>query len=177
MPPLPPTSSDQILNFYPVNNCDFLLNGLSQKLKGKIILLGIGNTLREDDGFGCRLAQNLKDKVNFKVLDAGSVPENFLGAVIKENPDCILLVDAVDFAEEAAKFKLFNADALKTRNFFLSHDSSVSLLFGFLKINTKAEIYLLAIQPKAIGLGEKMSPGIEECLKELSNWFLEKFRP
>ncbi|MCM8781501.1 MAG: hydrogenase 3 maturation endopeptidase HyCI, partial [Candidatus Omnitrophica bacterium] len=72
-----------------------LLNKLEKILKGKILLLGIGNTLRGDDAFGLTLANRLRDKVAFKVFEVGVAVENFLGAIIKEKPDTVLFVDAV----------------------------------------------------------------------------------
>ena len=45
--------------------------------------MGIGNTLRSDDGVGSLLATRLQDKTPYIVYDAGSSPENYLGKIIK----------------------------------------------------------------------------------------------
>lgn len=152
-----------------------ILNNLSLVLKEGTILLGVGNALRQDDGFGSCLARELKEKVSLKVWDAGSSPENFLGKVIKENPPVVLFIDAVDFGGYAGEIKLFSCEEVKTKNFYLTHDTSLTLLFEFLETNVKAKIYLLAVQPKAIGLGEEMSREMDERFRELKSWFLERF--
>ncbi|MDP2940340.1 MAG: hydrogenase maturation protease [Candidatus Omnitrophota bacterium] len=148
---------------------------LEAELEGRTIIVGMGNTLRQDDGFGCCLAQKLKNKIRLKVLDVGSVLENFFGEIIKENPKTVLLIDALDSRNSVGELSLLNSEELKTSNFFLSHNISPSLLFDFLKENTNAKLYLLAIQPKAIGFGEEMTFKIKERLEELRNWFLDKY--
>lgn len=149
------------------------LSILSPKLlKGKILLLGIGNALRRDDAFGSVLACQLKDKVSFDVIDAGSSPENFLGEIIKRKPATLLLVDAVDFGGEAAELRLFDMNELNTVNFFLTHDTSPKLLFDFLKQEMKGEAYLLAVQPKDTGFGEGMSREIVLRLEEVKARFI-----
>ena len=42
----------------------------------KILLLGMGNFLRGDDGFGPWVIRHLKDKTSLMLLDAGANPEN-----------------------------------------------------------------------------------------------------
>ena len=74
-----------------------MLEHLKLHLAGKVVILGIGNTFRGDDGIGSLLAQRLKDKVSFIVYDSGPSPENYLGKIIKDKPDNIIIVDAVDF--------------------------------------------------------------------------------
>ncbi|MBM3255213.1 MAG: hydrogenase 3 maturation endopeptidase HyCI, partial [Candidatus Omnitrophica bacterium] len=71
-----------------------MLSHLKAHLSGKVIILGIGNTLRSDDGAGSILANRIKDKVHFQVFDSGPTPENYLEKIIKENPDNILILDA-----------------------------------------------------------------------------------
>lgn len=148
---------------------------LKVKLRGKIILLGIGNELRGDDAFGTVLAKRLRDKVAFKVFEAGSSPENFLGKVINEKPDTLLIVDAVDFGGEIADIKILGLKYIKTKNFFLTHNPSLSLLYDFFKRSISAKFYLLAIQPKSIALGGEMCPQIESKLEELTEWFKENY--
>lgn len=152
-----------------------MLNKLKIKLKGKVILLGIGNPLRGDDGFGNALARDLEGKISLKVLEAGSAPENFLGIIIKEKPNTVLFVDAVDFGGEIAEMRLWNLKEIKTKNLFFTHNSSLSLIFSFLKENTQANFYLLAIQPKSIGFQDKMSPQLRKQLEELRSWFQERY--
>lgn len=51
-----------------------ILDYLKSHLKGKVVILGIGNTLRSDDGVGSILASCIKDKVSYTVYDIGVSP-------------------------------------------------------------------------------------------------------
>mgnify|MGYP001593157859 FL=1 len=157
------------------DNLNSILNKLKIKLKGKVLLLGIGNSLRGDDGFGNALARDLEGKISLKVLEAGSAPENFLGIIIKEKPNTVLFVDAVDFGGEIAEMCLWNLKKIKTKNLFFTHNSSLSLIFNFLKENTQSNFYLLAIQPKSIKFQDKMSLEVQNRLEELKTWFQERY--
>ena len=53
----------------------------------KLIIMGVGNELKADDGLGPYfiqiLSQDLKDKPQITLINAGSVPENFTGKIRK----------------------------------------------------------------------------------------------
>lgn len=148
-----------------------MLERLKLHLKGKVVILGIGNILRSDDAVGSILAGRIKDKVPFIVFDAGVSPENYLGKIIEENPDTIVIVDAVDFGAKPGEFKELEADEVKTINLFSTHNASISLSINYLQSNLKADIIILIIQPKTTALDDKLSFEVSETLNELEDWF------
>jgi hydrogenase 3 maturation protease len=150
-----------------------LLACLKKRLSGKAVIVGIGNTLRCDDGAGSILARRLKSRVAYTVYDTGSSPENYLGKIAKDNPDTILLVDAVDFAGKPGELKVLEGKDLKTANLFSSHNASLTLLINYLRGNTRADIIMLIIQPQLISLGETLSPQVQASLDRLEQWFCE----
>ncbi len=144
---------------------------LESRLKGKVVILGIGNPLRSDDGVGSILASRIKDKVPFTVFDAGVSPENYLEKTIREKPDTVLLIDAVDFGGKPGEFKFLEASRIKTVNLFSTHNASISLSINYLQNNFKADIITLIIQPKTIVLGDKLSPELIRTLGVLEDLF------
>jgi hydrogenase 3 maturation protease len=149
------------------------LKHLKLHLTGKILILGIGNTLRSDDGIGSLLATRIQDKVPYIVYDSGSSPENYLGKIIQDKPDTILLIDAADFGGEPGEFRMLEGEDIQTVNFFSTHDASISLAISYLKNSLKTvDIIILAIQPKVLVFGDKLSPQISATLTKLENWFL-----
>lgn len=148
-----------------------MLGHLKSHLKGKVVILGIGNTLRSDDGLGSILAQRIKEKVPYVVFDAGQGPENYLEKMVKEKPDTMVIVDAVDFGGKPGEFRILEAEDLKTVNLFATHNTSLSLLINYLQSNLKADIIILIIQPKSIALGEGLSPEVEKTAVELERYF------
>ncbi|MBP7835890.1 MAG: hydrogenase maturation protease [Candidatus Omnitrophica bacterium] len=149
------------------------LEHLKLHLTGKVLLLGIGNNLRSDDGIGSLLAVRLQGKLPYIVYDASSSPENYLGKIIKDEPDTILLIDAVDFGGEAGEIRLLEGEDIQTVNFFSTHDASISLAISYLKNSLKhTGIFILAIQPKILAFGDKLSPEITQALEKIERWFL-----
>ncbi|MDD5027115.1 MAG: hydrogenase 3 maturation endopeptidase HyCI [Candidatus Omnitrophica bacterium] len=146
---------------------------LKLHLRGKVVIMGIGNTLRSDDGIGSILAARLQDKVPYIIYDGSSSPENYLGKIIKDRPDTILLIDAVDFGGEAGEIRFLEGEDIQTVNFFSTHDASISLAISYLKNSLKsAGIFILAIQPKILEFGDKLSPKVAQALKEIEGWFI-----
>jgi len=148
------------------------LEHLKLHLSGKVIVLGIGNTLQSDDGVGSVLAARLKDKVPYIVYDSGSSPENYLGRIIKDKPDTIVIIDAVDFQAKPGEFDIFEGSDIKTINFFSTHDASISLAINYLQSSLTVDIIILAIQPKRVVFGENLSQEVNKTLNNLEDWFL-----
>ncbi|MFH1202160.1 MAG: hydrogenase 3 maturation endopeptidase HyCI [Candidatus Omnitrophota bacterium] len=149
-------------------------NTLKKFLKKDTLILGIGNTLRGDDGFGSLLTQRLNKKIGPLAIDAGSSPENFLGKIVKRNPAAILIVDAVDFGGSPGELKIFLPCQLQTSNFFSTHNASVNLLIKFLQENLSADIMCLAAQPKDINFGEGLSPELALSLEKLESFIVKE---
>jgi hydrogenase 3 maturation protease len=148
-----------------------MLGHLKLHLSGKVVILGIGNTLRNDDGVGSIIASRIKDKVPYIVYDAGPSPENYLGKIIKDKPDNIVIIDAVDFGGKPGELRIMEGEGLTTTNLFSTHNASISLTINYLKNNLKVDIIILIIQPKDINFGDKLSPQISQTLTKLENWF------
>jgi hydrogenase 3 maturation protease len=148
-----------------------MLAHLKAHLKGKVVILGIGNVMRQDDGLGSVLASRIKDKVPFKVFDAETSPENYLEKIIKENPDNIIIIDAVDFGGKPGEFQVLEGQDIKTVNLFSTHNASISLSINYLQSNLKADIIVLLIQPKSINFGDELSLEVSETIDKIESLF------
>ena len=62
----------------------------------KIVIVGIGNPIRKDDYVGLKIVENLKGKLSEKVLllEAETVPENYLLDIEEFSPTHVILIDA-----------------------------------------------------------------------------------
>jgi hydrogenase 3 maturation protease len=135
-------------------------------LRGKTVIVGIGNSLRGDDGFGPALIEQIQGKVGCICIDAGSAPEKFLGVIVKEEPDTILFVDAADLDLEPGQYRILEpVDIVKCG--LTTHDMSSRMLIEFLENQTKANILMLGVQPQHLSLGEAMSQCLTETLDEI----------
>lgn len=140
-------------------------------LKGKVVILGVGNTLRKDDGAASILAGRIKEKVPYTVYDAGASPENYLGKIIKDKPSAIVIIDAADFGARPGEFNVLEASGLHTANLFSTHNASIELTINYLQSNLKVDIIILIIQPKTIAFGDNLSPEVNETVQKLEDWF------
>lgn len=141
-------------------------------LKGKVVIVGIGNVLRGDDGFGPTLINRLKGNVNAVCIDAGSAPENHIGSIVKEKPDTILIVDCVHLSLMPGEYEfLKKSDILRCG--FTTHDISPNMFIEYLEEETKADIYMLGIQPQSLSFGDDMSDILKKRLAEISELITE----
>ncbi len=140
---------------------------LSRRLKGKVLLIGVGNTLRGDDGIGPALVALLEGKANAALLDAGEMPESYFDRILATQADTIVVIDAADF--KAAPGDLIILDTGEIAGCVTStHQMPLDLFFRFLKRSSLADMFVLGIQPAQIGFGEPMSPAVADSVHALA---------
>ena len=133
-----------------------LSSQLKSLLKGKVIILGVGNQLKSDDGIGPFIANKLMDQINATVINCGEAPENHTGIIRKGKPDIVLIIDAVDLKKEAGSIRLVSKSEIS--NFGLStHNMSLRLLVDFIESEVGAKVAILGVQPENTGFGEVIS--------------------
>ncbi len=138
----------------------------------KMLVLGVGNPFRRDDGIGPAVISHLQsDKAleGVDLLDGGTDGLSLL-EYIKEYENA-LIVDAVEmgmvpgevriFSPEEAKLTI-RTDALSTHGFGLAE---VIGLMETLEITTN--LCIIGIQAKDISFGEGLSPEISSKIEEI----------
>ena len=136
-------------------------------LKGKVVMLCIGNIERGDDGLGPYFAAMIKGKAPYEVIDAGTTPENWTGVVARLNPDTIIIVDAISFDGRPGETRIFKGDDLRTGK-ISTHDVSPKLLIEYLKESTNADIYILGIKPESNEFGKGLSLSVKMSLDDVA---------
>ncbi|MDI6645119.1 MAG: hydrogenase maturation peptidase HycI [Methanobacteriaceae archaeon] len=136
-----------------------------------MVILGIGNDMRGDDGLGpeiiLRLSETLMDD-DITLINGGNVPENFTGSIKEVKPSHIILIDAVDFKKKPGYIKLVKKEKISNYN-ISTHAMPISFLINYLEHSTNANIVLIGIQPKNMDLNSKMSIEVEESLLYLTD--------
>ena len=145
---------------------------LSNILQGRVLLVGIGNTLKGDDGFGPLLIQRMTGKIVADCLDTGMSPENYIGKIVKIEPDTIIFVDAVSFEGEPGEIKFVRSEEIGEYG-FSTHNMSPKLMIENIKAQIKTKIAMIGIQPKSVNFGEEISPQTSEKIDYLENIFIE----
>jgi hydrogenase 3 maturation protease len=148
----------------------------TQFLRGKrVAVIGVGNRMRGDDGVGSVIAERLQElaKGSLLVIDAETVPENYLGVLLDSKPEVALFIDAVDFGGEVGEWALVPLSVLGDK-VPTTHTVSLKLLGQILESNG-TECLLLAIQPKQIGFGAPMSEEVASAAERIVQMLAQVF--
>lgn len=142
---------------------------LKEILKDRVVLLGVGNILRCDDGLGPILVKRLEGKISAKCIDAGTTPENQIGSIIREDPDTVLIIDAAHITGQPGEFDLLTRDEILETGLFSTHSLSPKLFMQQLETGCDADVYLLAVQPENTSFGQELSNPVSATLDFLEN--------
>jgi hydrogenase maturation protease len=156
---------------------------LQQLLRGCVCLMGLGNVNYGDDGFGVRLAEELKAEARSeapgrgssdsglqrRVIIAGTTPERFITWVADEGFDHVIFLDAVEFGGAPGSVVLLSSDAMASRFPQVStHKLSLGLLARQVEANGRTKAWLLGVQPESFKSGRSLSPKVSATLELLS---------
>jgi len=141
----------------------------------KVVLAGIGNSLRKDDFVGVKIVENLANRVsrNIFLIECETVPESFIEPIVEFEPTHILLIDASLLGLEHGSIRFIEASQMSSHVPVLTHALPLQLFYEYLANVTHAEIALLAVQPKDTDFGEGLTPEIEKTAEYLTNLLLK----
>ncbi len=147
-----------------------------EALRGsKVLILGIGNVLKGDDGAGPAVCEKLKTaNICAEVMDAGTVPENYIGPIIKRSPENLLIIDATDFDASPGSIKMFGTGDLNSYA-FTTHTLSAHLFVNMIRQEIDVEVYLIGIQPEHVELGQPLSESVSRAVDSLCQCLEEVF--
>jgi hydrogenase 3 maturation protease len=120
----------------------------------------IGNREGGDDSVGPYIADKLSSEnlVSMKVIDAGTVPENFTSVVKHEKPEKLVIIDAVEMGLAPGKIRIVPKEKIGVMT-ISTHGIPISVLIGYLEQYIK-DIVFIGIQPK------EMSGKLSSVVKE-----------
>lgn len=153
----------------------------------QITILGVGNILMKDEGFGVRVVEELLRQYSFpehvQVLDGGTLGMELLRFLI--GTDKLILVDAVSGGLPPGSFYQFNHDEVKAyfKEKVSMHELGIQDVLGVMEVLEKPakEIRILGIQPLTIEVGLELTPivaeavdlVVEKLLAILKEWQIE----
>jgi len=139
---------------------------IEERIAGRrVAVVGVGNALRGDDGLGPAVVARLHGS-RAHAINAGIVPENFLGVLIETRPDVVLFVDALDQGAPAGTCAAVVPAALQSRGPD-THAPSVRLMAKLLERHGIA-CWVLGIQPGTSVLGAGLTPAVAEAVERLA---------
>jgi hydrogenase maturation protease len=145
-----------------------------------VLVLGLGNPLRGDDGVGPRVIEELSRRdlpEGATALDAGTGGLDLLHVL--EGWERAVIIDAADVGREPGQFARFtpgearlvdSEDATSLHNAGLAEVLALAEAIG----QPLPELVIFGVQPEKIGWGEGLSPVVEAVLPDLVNAVLEE---
>jgi hydrogenase maturation protease len=149
-----------------------------------ILILGLGNTLMSDDGFGVRVIEELASRCRFReavtLLDGGSLGMDLLAHF--EGVERLLIVDALEMhAAPGTIFRLLGAEVPGACAGRLSvHQLGLPELLAFAELQgcLPRELVVWGVQPECVGMGTELSkttaaalePVVAGIVDELRKW-------
>lgn len=141
---------------------------LAARLAGRVVVVGVGNPERGDDGAGCLVANWLCGAPGLRVIEAEEVPESFIGEIVAAGPDTVVLVDAVDLGAEPGSVAVVEKDEIAA-GLPTTHRMPLSLLMEVVRRRTSADVLLLAIQPSTLAFGAPPSPEVAASARRVAD--------
>lgn len=118
----------------------------------KILFVGIGNVLKQDDGAGVYISSRIVERDNIGTLTVEVSIENYIGKINSLNPDILVLIDCMSTGSPPGSAVLLPVERVIDIT-FNTHNISLKNIAAFFT----AEVYILGIQPVSIDFGENIS--------------------
>lgn len=148
-----------------------LKSQLSDFLKDceKLIVLGVGNELKSDDGIGPFIIKKLQfeniENKKLILIDGKTVPENFTGKIRKEKPTHMIIIDACLMNSNPGDMQI--VDRYDFASIGIStHSMSLSFFVKYLEKDTDFKITFVGIEPESMDWGEKPTLKVEKAADE-----------
>lgn len=145
----------------------------------EITVLGIGNTILTDEGFGVRvveyLQKNYKFPQNVALIDGGTLGVELQHFIIGTQK--LLIIDSIDGgAAQGTTFHLHGDEILKHFTQKISaHEIGIQDILTMLEITGKKIpcVELLGAQPYSLDAGTELTPQMEKLLPQFADKALE----
>jgi hydrogenase 3 maturation protease len=131
----------------------------------KVVVAGIGNSIRTDDYVGVKVVEDLQGKVSAAVhlIECETVPESFVDEIVQIRPSHVLLIDAAILGLRPGTVHLYMVDEVMNVPTISSHTLPLRVFCDYLKLLTGTNIALILIEPRNTDFGEGMTSDVQEA--------------
>lgn len=149
-----------------------------------ILVLGLGNTIMTDDGFGVEVVTRLSSRYYFQgsvqLIDGGTLGLDLLPYL--EEVESLLIIDALDMRDEPGKiFRLEGEEVPRAFSSKLSvHQMGLQDLLAVAELqgHVPRNLVVWGVQPESIEMGTELTatlaatvePVVTRVLEELQGW-------
>jgi hydrogenase 3 maturation protease len=135
----------------------------------RVVLVGIGNPMRGDDGVGVKIIERLEEMglTDVMLLNTETVPEAFTGKVESYEPTHVLLLDAANFGGRPGETRLIDSEHIGGQA-ISTHSLPLNIFISYIENSLGITVLLLGVQPKTVTFGEEMTPELVEASERIA---------
>ena len=148
----------------------------------ELTVLGVGNTILTDEGFGVRVVEHLQRHFEFpknvRLIDGGTLGielTHFITGTKK-----LLIIDSIDGGLEAGSIYELRGDEIKAhfRQKISAHEVGIEEVLTLLELTGKAipEVIVLGAQPFDLNAGVELSSDMKKILPPIVDRAIEILR-
>lgn len=143
---------------------------------GVVLVLGVGNAMKGDDGAGPHVAALLSARPvaadsshtsMVQSIDCGTTPENYTAVVRRLHPDILVIVDAAEMGLQAGECRIIPPDRAGALG-LSTHSMPLSLFVSYVR-DLASRIVLVGVQPRSMAFGEGLSPEVRAACESLAD--------
>ena len=140
----------------------------------RVVIAGVGSTLRKDDFAGVEIVRKLQNKVSQSVylIECETVPESFIEPIIDFKPTHVLIIDAAILNLKPGSSKLMEPKETAI-SAVSTHALPLNLFSEYLRETIDAKVALLAIQPEDTSFGEGLTKNLQKTAENITNLILK----
>ena len=147
----------------------------------KVLILGVGNLLLQDDGFGVHLVNSLKDTVfpeNIQVLEAGTVSHQLIPLL--HEIDDLIIIDVVQAGDVPGSLFRFSPEDMKyaaSQKVSLHQISLIDVLHMAELTGHKPKTVIIGVQPKDVSTWSmELSDELTAVIPKVKDLIFEELR-
>ena len=139
-------------------------------------LVGLGNELLGDDAVGLHLVRALREKLPPSVLlvEAGTVPENITGELIRQAPALTLFIDALHADLRPGEISIQEEESI-TNSSFSTHSLPLPVLLSYLRASYSSSFAIVGVQVEQTTFGAQLSAAVNQALASTAQAIVEAF--
>jgi len=147
----------------------------------RTLILGIGNSLLQDEGAGVHairmLAKQVAERDDIELMDGGTLSFSLAGAI--EDAEHLIVIDAAQYDGEPGTTKVFLGEQMDTfvggnRKCSVHEVSLIDLMaIALLAGQLPQQRALIGIQPRDIAWGEQPSPPVAAAIQQACDQALQ----
>lgn len=139
-----------------------------------ISVVGIGNIIMQDEGFGVRCAEYLQKITDYpdfvQIIDGGTLGMDLMPYIAGTKK--LLLIDAMNIDAPVGSFYSFTGDELNAyfKDKISVHDLGINDMLAVLKLtdNPIEEVVVMGVKPEVVSMGLDMTEKIAEKVPEVA---------